>query len=322
MIQDILPEHFKNQYETKEPDAGSRVLLFAEDGIYIKANADLPETGEAQGFREPLGFREPSGFPSYRDILALYGEKELPASALVYLFAIDEETYFFVTEQEIVQELVRAANTVQSAEGVGLRSVPMFRMRAMYPKRQVFAAATAWHLFRWYTGNRFCGRCGGATRHSGTLRMLECPACGNQIFPKIAPAVIIGVTDGGRILMTKYANRAYKRYALIAGFTEIGETAEETVRREVMEEVGLRVKHIRYYKSQPWGFDSNLLLGYFCELDGPGEIALDEEELAVAEWVDWREIPDDEEGLSLTQEMMTVFRESCRANSSFFMENT
>ena len=92
-------------------------------------------------------------------------------------------------------------------------------------------------------------------------RMLQCPCCANMVFPKIAPAVIVGVTHGDKILMTKYAGREYKRYALIAGFTEIGETAEETVKREVMEEVGLTVKNIRYYKSQPWGFDSNLLLG-------------------------------------------------------------
>ena len=99
-----------------------------------------------------------------------------------------------------------------------------------------------------------------------------------MVFPKIAPAVIVGVTNGRKILMTKYANREYKRYALIAGFTEIGETAEETVAREVKEEVGLSVKNIRYYKSQPWGFDSNLLLGYFCELDDEGDvIRLDEE---------------------------------------------
>ena len=103
-----------------------------------------------------------------------------------------------------------------------------------------------------------------------------------MVFPKIAPAVIVGVTHGDKILMTKYAGREYKRYALIAGFTEIGETAEETVKREVMEEVGLTVKNIRYYKSQPWGFDSNLLLGYFCELAEEEEIHLDEEELSVA----------------------------------------
>ena len=75
--------------------------------------------------------------------------------------------------------------------------------------------------------------------------------CGNMEYPKICPAVIVGVTDGDRLLMSKYAGRAYKNYALIAGFTEIGETVEQTVAREVMEEVGLKVKNIRYYKASP-----------------------------------------------------------------------
>ena len=172
------------------------------------------------------------------------------------------------------------------------------------------SAATAWHLYEWYRDNRFCGRCGQKLMHNGTLRMLFCPACGNQVFPKIAPAVIVGVTDGEYILMTTYANREYKRYALIAGFTEIGETAEETVMREVQEEVGLKVKNIHYYKSQPWGFDQNLLLGYFCELDGERDIVLDTGELATAEWVHYSDVPEDPEGLSLTREMMSVFQKN------------
>ena len=77
--------------------------------------------------------------------------------------------------------------------------------------------------------------------------------------------------------MTKYAGRQYTRYALIAGFTEIGETMEETVQREVLEEVGLKVKNITYYKSQPWGFAGDMLLGFFCELDGSDEIKMDAE---------------------------------------------
>lgn len=321
MIQDILPEHFYNQYERREPDADSRVLLFAEDGIYVSAalpqaqgSGEVSERRGTSGSGEASGCGEPFEFPCYRELATLCGMRGYPMPELIYLFAVEKETYFLAVPED-VQNIVRAAAETPQTEGMlCLRRMSMFEVRAMRPKKQVLAAATAWHLFCWYKDNRFCGRCGGLTRHGETLRMLECPACGNQIFPKIAPAVIVGVTDGERILMTKYAGRAYKRYALIAGFTEIGETAEETVRREVMEEVGLHVKNIRYYKSQPWGFDSNLLLGFFCELDGAGEIALDTEELAVAEWVNWRDIPDDTEGLSLTGEMMTAFRERCRRN--------
>ena len=89
-------------------------------------------------------------------------------------------------------------------------------------------------------------------------RMMQCPKCGLMEFPKICPAVIIGVIDGDRILMSKYAGREYKKYALLAGFTEIGETLEETVSREVMEEVGLKVKNITYYKNQPWAFSGEI----------------------------------------------------------------
>lgn len=129
-----------------------------------------------------------------------------------------------------------------------------------------------------------------------------------MIFPKIAPAVIVGVINGNKILLTKYNGRVYKKYALIAGFTEIGETAEETVAREVMEEVGLKVKNIRYYKSQPWGTDCNLLLGFFCDLDGDDTITMDEKELSTAEWFERDEMPVDDDGFSLTREMMSIFK--------------
>ena len=127
-------------------------------------------------------------------------------------------------------------------------------------------------------------------------------------YPKISPAVIIAVTDGNRILMSKYAGREYKKYALLAGFNEIGETIEETVKREVMEEVGLQVKNITYYKSQPWSFSDTLLLGFFCELDGEDKITLDQEELALAQWFEREEIPVKEDDLSLTNEMMIAFK--------------
>ena len=115
-------------------------------------------------------------------------------------------------------------------------------------------------------------------------------------------------TNGDKILMTKYSGRDYTRYALVAGFTEIGETAEQTVEREVMEEVGLKVKNIRYYKSQPWGSDSNLLLGFFCDLDGEEKITIDEQELSEAEWFHRDEMNVEDDGISLTREMMMAFK--------------
>ena len=277
MIQDIAPLKLNNAYHRKKPKNNSRMLGFFDRMIYLK-------------------YDEKIEFLTYEQWTDTRREqkKEIPES--VYLFSIGEEDYFLTDI---------AADT--QIEGFAFHK--MFSVRTMQPMKDVLAAATAWHLYVWYRDNQFCGRCGTKLAHDTLQRMMRCPKCGNLVFPKIAPAVIIGLTDGDKILMTKYAGREYKRYALIAGFTEIGETAEETVAREVMEEVGLKVKNIRYYKSQPWGFDSNLLLGYFCELAEEEEIHLDEEELSVAEWVDYHDVPEDREKLSLTHEMMTYFKE-------------
>ncbi len=170
-----------------------------------------------------------------------------------------------------------------------------------------YGIMTGWHLYQWYRSSRFCGVCGTPTCHDSRERMVRCPSCGNLIFPRINPAVIVGVTDGDRLLLTKYAGRGYTHYALIAGFTEIGETLEQTVQREVMEEVGLTVKNIRYYKSQPWGVDGNILMGFYCDLDGDDTIHLDQEELALAQWHPRDALPIQDDGISLTREMISLF---------------
>ena len=183
-------------------------------------------------------------------------------------------------------------------------------LREPASKDLCFGLMTAWHLYCWYRDNRFCGRCGTPTVHDGKERMMRCPNCGNMIFPRIAPAAIIALTHGDKLMLSKYANRNYTRYGLLAGFIEIGETAEEAVAREVMEEVGLPVKNIRYYKSQPWGIAGNLSVGYFCDLDGDNDtVTLDENELASAEWFPRDGIPAEDDGISLTREMIRLFAE-------------
>ena len=140
---------------------------------------------------------------------------------------------------------------------------------------------------------------------------MRCTECGNMIFPRINPAVIIGIINGDKIMLVTHAANT-TRYGLVAGFIEIGETAEEAVAREVMEEVGLKVKNIRYYKSQPWGVAGNLSLGYFCEVDGDDTPNIDINELATATWHHKDAIPEgaQDDGISLTREMIRVFSES------------
>ena len=208
----------------------------------------------------------------------------------VYLFSVGDRRYF-----------------LGEAEPFGdyaYQDVSVLRRSA--PRETVFAGATALHLYRWYRDHRFCGRCGKPMRHSETERAMVC-GCGNTVYPAIAPAVIVGVVSGDRICLTKY-NRGYANWALVAGYTEIGETPEQTVAREVREETGLAVKNIVYYKSQPWGLSGSLLLGYFCEADGGDAITVDHDELKEARWFAADEIDFPDDGFSLTREMIARFR--------------
>lgn len=227
--------------------------------------------------------------------LACIADWQTPAAPR-YIFRMQEQSFFLWTADA-------------PAEPDGFAYEPVRQLRQMKSKEICFAVMTAWHLYNWYRANRFCGCCGTPTEHDSKERMLRCVKCGNMIFPRISPAVIVAVTDGDRLLLSKYAGRAYTRYALLAGYTEIGETIEQTVHREVMEEVGLRVKNLRYYKSQPWGVDGNILMGFFCDLDGSDAIHIDENELSMAAWYPRDDLPAHDDGISLTREMIRVFGE-------------
>ena len=274
MIQDIQPHHYDNQYRAVPPDPESYALYYEDHAALMRRTAD----GIA--------------FPRFRELERL---NEEIYEDCIYLFTIGEDRYY------LVQELSREPLSVFTME-----NTEIFREAA--PRYQAFAGITGYQLYNWYRNHKYCGRCGSMMKRDGKERMLYCEKCRNMEFPKICPAVIIGVTDGNRILMSKYAGRAYKKYALLAGFTEIGETAEETVKREVMEEVGLKVKNIRYYKSQPWSFSDTLLMGFYCELDGDGTITLDRNELAFAEWFEREDIPEVTSNESLTNEMIMRFK--------------
>ncbi len=269
MIHDIQPRRFDNAYRQEKPDADS-LILFIQDGKVL-----VKETEEGISFPR-------------------CGELQPLTASYIYLFAIDNTKFFL-------------AGAIEPKGDYDYHALMEFRNKQ--PRHLAFAAATACHLYNWYSKNRYCGRCGSDMVHDAKERMMRCDNCGNMVYPRISPAVIVGITDGDRLLMTKYSGRLYKRYALVAGFAEIGEPIEDTVRREVLEEVGVRVKNIRYYKSQPWPFSDSLLMGFYCDLDGSDTITLDESELECAEWIHRKDIDVEADGISLTNEMIVHFKE-------------
>lgn len=274
MLQDILPHQYKNEYIPKPPQKDSIALYYEHNQALMKytdEGIEFPRFADLERLNEDI----------YRDY--------------TYLFSIDEESYYLV--EEINRELLSAFS---------MENTEVFRK--VNPKYRAFAGITGYQLYNWYTNHSYCGRCGSMMEKDNKERMLFCQKCHNMEYPKLCPAVIIGVTDGDRILLSKYAGRTYKRHALLAGFVEIGETIEDTVKREVMEEVGLNVKNVRYYKSQPWSFSDTVLMGFYCDLDGGDEITLDKEELALAEWFDRKEIPVEPLRDSLTNEMIMKFK--------------
>ena len=142
----------------------------------------------------------------------------------------------------------------------------------------------AFHFAQWRRDSAFCGTCGGANRDSddGTSRF--CPACGRVEFPRITPAIIVLIENGsGEILLARNRKFAPGMYSLVAGFTEAGETLEQTVIREVREEVGLELADIRYEASQPWPFPASLMVGFSARYSG-GEIRPDGVEIEDAGW--------------------------------------
>lgn len=276
MIQDIEPYSYNNAYKPEAPDKESFIIYCHGMEVLIKQEGEQITFPTFQEVKE----KNPDIYEQY-----------------TYLFSIDQMRFYLV-------------ENLNYSEADKFRLIHKEEFRHVKPRHLAFAGITGFQLYNWYTGRKFCGRCGKLLKKDEKERMLYCEHCHQMEYPKISPAVIVGVIDDNRILMSKYADRDYKKYALLAGFAEIGETIEETIKREVMEEVGLKVKNIRFYKSQPWSFSDTLLFGFFADLDGNSEITLDREELALAEWFEREEIPVTERNISLTNEMILAFKNS------------
>lgn len=274
MIQEIAPHIYDPAFRDREPEDGDFVLHYEADQVMLLKQGD--------GYAIPA-FSDIPGHGDFR-------------GAARFLFCIDDRAYFCVMDLKMPE----------SGEFV-MEKLLVFR--SFEPLFQAFAGITGSQLCRWMKSRRFCGRCGERMEAGTKERSMVCPDCGLTEYPKICPAIIVAITNGDKLLLTRYAKGTYRNYALVAGFVEIGETFEDCVRREVMEEVGLKVKNIRYFKSQPWAFSDSEMIGFTAKLDGDDRICLDREELSSAGWFSREEIGDIGPGISVGGELIQLFKD-------------
>ncbi|MCF0229462.1 MAG: NAD(+) diphosphatase [Parasporobacterium sp.] len=289
MIQHIDPHRFNNEYKPVAlPSDNSPVLCFSGRSVLIKT-VPVPE-GKIDNIRHTEGLSAASLLDAEFPIRSMFGQDD----DIVFAFTMDDTDYYInLSEKEHIIP--------------GYKYTDLRNLRGCVENHISLILYTGIHLFQWYDVNRYCGKCSAPLMHSPSERALCCPVCGKTFYPQIMPAVIVGVINNGRLLATKYRT-GFDHYALIAGFCEIGESLEETVAREVMEESGLKVKNIRYYGSQPWGIAQDLLAGFYCDVDGDSNIKMDTNELKLAEWKRPEEIVLQPDFLSLTNEMMLKFK--------------
>ena len=169
-------------------------------------------------------------------------------------------------------------------------------------------AMKAVHIIEWDRTTRYCGYCGMETTRARGMVAKECPCCELLSFPRISPAIIVLVERDNRVLLARVKRFTSELYSVLAGFVEPGETLEEAVEREIEEEVGIRVKNIRYFGSQPWPFPDSLMVGFTAEYDS-GEIAIDEAEITDAGWFEPEKLPTVPGKISIARQLIDWFVE-------------
>ena len=275
MIHEILPHKLYNEFKICGPKSTDFVIRYDGAKTLLKKGTayTIPRVGE---------------------LLELEG-KSLADFEGHYLFSIDETAFF-------LDDSVTCGDAPEGYEYMVSRT-----FRNMSPVERL-GGATATHLAHWESLNRFCGRCGSEMARGEKERSMVCPKCGNVVYPRISPVVIVAVRNGDKLLMAHNIDNPNPRLFLISGFVEIGESLEQAVHREVLEEAGLRVKNVRYFGSQPWPFSDSLIAGFTAELDGDDTIHMQEAELSEAMWVRREDIPEYETDVSISCCLIENFR--------------
>lgn len=275
MFQDIAPHKFISAYTGNEPSAEPSDVLLCYDNALILMN----KRGEELSLPKIGDFTEEQ------------------TKQAIYLFSIDETRYFGFWRGHDIKEtedlVFQPTNYLRTAENL-----------------ICFAGMEGWHLYKWYKINNFCGTCAAEMELKSDERAVICPKCGNIVYPRISPAVIIAVTSKNRLLMARNAANSTGRFGLVAGFVEFGESLEETVKREVLEEVGLHACNVKYFGSQPWPFSEAMMLGFTAEVEGDDTPHPDMQEITEAKWVAKEDLPPPLSTISIAQSLIKNFADN------------
>ena len=190
------------------------------------------------------------------------------------------------------------------ADGFGFEELR--RLFGRLEEDLVWVAGRANQLMDWNQSHQFCGRCGHATEDKQDERAKMCPTCNLTNYPRVSPAIIVAVIKNNQILLGR--NRRFKGgfFSVLAGFAEPGESLEECVAREVDEEVGIAVKNVRYFGSQPWPFPNSLMVGFTAEYAG-GRINVDKSEIIEAAWFTAQNLPPIPPKISIARQLIDWF---------------
>ena len=181
----------------------------------------------------------------------------------------------------------------------------MTGLRATYdlvPFDEYKMAGKAFEVLNWDKNTRYCPSCGVPTKRIAGFGK-KCPECRQEFYPHIAPAIIVRIQKDDSILLVHGRNFRGNFYGLVAGFLEVGETLEECVHREVMEETGLRIKNLKYFGSQPWPYPCGVMIGYTADYES-GEIKLQDEELSAGAFYTRENLPEIPKKLSLARKLI------------------
>jgi NAD+ diphosphatase len=269
MLHEISPGIFDNKYFNYEEVIDDDFLLcYRDNEVLLKKSGDDYEIPRKSDFTESI---------------------ESP----VYLFSINSNRCFGIAESQV--------------NHTAFEFQDIFILRNLRNKELAWMGSVGHQLMTWHTNNQYCGRCGSKTELKKEERASVCPKCNLVIYPKISPAIIVAITCNNKILLAKGKHYKGDFYSLVAGYVDIGESIEETVVREVKEEVGLDIKNLKYFKSQPWPFSASVMLGFTAEADDTQQIVIEEAEIKEAGWFERGNLPLHSSGVSISGVLIDAF---------------